>query len=81
MSTLTTLPNLARSFAMMKLQEKLGTCRSTSFGLAVQIAVANNQVTEAVRMVQDQIQLGNIEEIEWCVGASTVELINKLYPC
>lgn len=74
------LPDLGRSFEKMKLREKLLASRATSFGFALQVAIVSNQWDAAIHMVHDQLRGGNIEELEWCIGASTLQLLLDLYP-
>lgn len=75
-----TLPDLARSMQKFKLLNKLTTCRSTVFGDSIRDAVNNNKPLDAISMVHDQLRGGNTGEVEWCIGASTLQLLLDLYP-
>lgn len=77
-----TLPDLGKSFAKMRLQDKLSQPKGMmegNFFYIVAMAAMNNQVKEAAKMVKEQYDLGHQEEMEWAFGASTIELINQVY--
>lgn len=84
MKHLQQLPDISTSFQKMKLQDKLSTPRGIkdgNFAFIVANAAMDRQLKVAAMMVRDQYNLGHQEEIEWMFGASTINLINELYPC
>lgn len=70
--------NLAQAPDLFTIQNKLVNAKPTSFGDAVRLAVRNNETWKAIKMIKEQIALGHEQSMEWCVGASTLKLINKL---
>lgn len=66
------------SFEKLKVIEKLRAAKSTSFGDAIRVALDSDNLEGALTMIKEQRELGNEGEVEWCVGASTLAMIDKL---
>lgn len=81
------LNDLGKTFILFKLQEKFLAAKPTQFGLSLKQAVKDNKTLQAASMVKDQIKhmrekkdQGGMIALEWCVGHSTIQLVDKLFP-
>jgi hypothetical protein len=71
---------IASIHAREQLEQKLMNCRCTSFGTAVRMGIEAGELEQVVVMVREQIALDNEGEVEWCVGLTTIELMNIVFP-
>lgn len=72
--------NLSQSFDKLKIVDKLSNARdTTALGIAIRKAISDGHTNEAIQMVLDQQALGHEEAIEWCIGRSTLDMINRLH--
>lgn len=75
-----TMHNLSHSFDKLKIVDKLSNARdTTALGIAIRKAISDGYTNEAIQMVLDQQALGHEEAIEWCIGRSTLDMINRLH--
>ena len=70
--------NLGQAFDLFKVQEKLLNLEPSAFGDALRLAVQQHKTRAAIKMIRDQVALGNQAEVEMTIGASTLELINRI---
>lgn len=70
--------NLGQAFDLFVLQEKLLNCEPTILGDLIRIKVSQHKTHEAVKFIRDQRAAGHEESLEMCLGASTLQLIDRL---
>lgn len=70
--------NLSQAFDLFKIQEAFLNAEKNLIGDTLRIAVQQNRTKEAIQMVKDQVALGNLVEIEMTIGASALNLINRI---
>lgn len=71
--------NLGQALDLFKIQEAFLNATDSIFGKALALAVQQHKTLEAVQMVKDQVALGNEVEVEMTIGASTLQLINRIF--
>lgn len=70
--------NLSHSFELFKIREKLEHLKPCAFNTAIKEALQKEKLKDAIAMIQEQRAAGHEQSMEWCVGRSTLDLIDKL---
>jgi hypothetical protein len=70
--------NLSHSLDLFQLQEKLLKAKPSALGDSCRQAVKENKTMKAVQMIKQQIADGHQQSVEWCIGLSAINLVNRL---